>query len=95
MADRRLVPSERTILEQITDSGAPALLLERYAGRLEYHEPWHIDRQVSHLFRGMVDPAEVEAPSRARASTACGWSTTAPHRRSPTLPGSPGCTPTT
>ena len=56
-----LVPNERTIFEQITDSGAPALLLERYAGRLEYHTPWHVDREVSHLFRGMVDPAEAEA----------------------------------
>jgi hypothetical protein len=57
-----LVPDgERTIFDQITASGAPALLLERYRGRLEYHEPWHVDREVSHLFRGMVDPAEVEA----------------------------------
>jgi len=56
-----LVPNERTIFEQITDSGAPALLLDRYAGRLEYHAPWHVDREVSHLFRGMVDPAEAEA----------------------------------
>src|SRR5438445_1391677 len=30
-----LRPGERTIHEQIDDSGAPALLLERYAGRLE------------------------------------------------------------
>jgi len=56
-----LVPGERTIFEQIADSGAPALLLERYPGRLEYHAPWHVDREVSHLFRGLVDPAEAEA----------------------------------
>jgi phosphoglycolate phosphatase len=56
-----LVPNERTIFEQISDSGAPALLLDRYAGRLEYHTPWHVDREVSHLFRGMVDPAEAHA----------------------------------
>jgi phosphoglycolate phosphatase len=57
-----LVPvGERTIFDQITASGAPALLLDRYAGRLEYHAPWHVDREVSHLFRGMVDPAEAEA----------------------------------
>ena len=56
-----LVPDERTIFEQIEDLGAPALLLERYAGRLEYHSPWHRDREVSHLFRGLVDPFEAEA----------------------------------
>jgi hydroxymethylpyrimidine pyrophosphatase-like HAD family hydrolase len=50
----------RTIAEQIEASGAPALLLDRYAGRLEYHEPWHVDREVSHLFRGLVDAAEVD-----------------------------------
>jgi phosphoglycolate phosphatase len=47
-----------TIHAQIERSGAPALLLERYAGRLEPHSPWHVDREVSHLFRGHVDVAE-------------------------------------
>jgi hydroxymethylpyrimidine pyrophosphatase-like HAD family hydrolase len=56
-----LQPGELTIAEQIERSGAPALLLERYAGRLEYHEPWHTDREVSHLFRGLVDAREVDA----------------------------------
>jgi phosphoglycolate phosphatase len=53
-------PGEPTIAEQIERSGAPALLLERYPGRLEYHEPWHVQREVSHLFRGLVDVAEVD-----------------------------------
>jgi hydroxymethylpyrimidine pyrophosphatase-like HAD family hydrolase len=56
-----LLPGELTIAEQIERSGAPALLLERYRGRLEYHEPWHLEREVSHLFRGLVDAAEVDA----------------------------------
>jgi hydroxymethylpyrimidine pyrophosphatase-like HAD family hydrolase len=50
-----------TICEQVDASGAPALLLERYAGRLEYHDPWHRGREVSHLFRGQVDAAEADA----------------------------------
>src|SRR5207302_2720406 len=52
-----IVPSETegTIYEQIERSGAPQLLLERYAGRLEYHTPWSAGRDVSHLFRGLVD----------------------------------------
>ena len=55
-----LLPGELTIAEQIERSGAPALLLEHYAGRLEYHEPWHVQREVSHLFRGLVDALEVD-----------------------------------
>jgi hydroxymethylpyrimidine pyrophosphatase-like HAD family hydrolase len=54
-----LQPGEKgTIFEQIAASGAPALLLDRYAGRLEYHHPWHHAREVSHLFRGRVDAFE-------------------------------------
>lgn len=57
-----LIPRDgRTIHDQIGDSGAPQLLLDRYPGRLEYHDPWHINREVSHLFRGQVDVAEVDA----------------------------------
>jgi hydroxymethylpyrimidine pyrophosphatase-like HAD family hydrolase len=48
----------RNIHGQIEDGGAPALLLERYAGRLEPHSPWHVDREVSHLFRGLIDADE-------------------------------------
>jgi len=55
-----LLPGELTIAEQIERSGAPALLLERYEGRLEYHDPWHVDHEVSHLFRGLVDASEAD-----------------------------------
>ncbi|HEY6398838.1 MAG TPA: hypothetical protein VIX82_15420, partial [Solirubrobacteraceae bacterium] len=58
-----VVPSAQagSIFDQIEASGAPALLLERYAGRLEYHTPWSRDREVSHLFRGSVDLTDVLA----------------------------------
>jgi phosphoglycolate phosphatase len=57
-----LVPRNgETIFDQIEASGAPALLLERFAGRLEYHDPWHRNRDVSHLFRGDVDAFEADA----------------------------------
>ena len=49
-----------TIFEQIDATGAPLLLLERYAGCLEYHDPWHRGREVSHLFRGLVDAFEAD-----------------------------------
>src|SRR5579884_3549632 len=50
-----------SISDQIAASGAPALLLERFAGRLEYHTPWSVGREVSHLFRGAVDVGEAQA----------------------------------
>lgn len=56
-----LMPGEETIFEQVERAGAPALLLETYAGRLEHHEPWHEGREVSHLFRGLVDAREADA----------------------------------
>ena len=57
-----LVPRDgRTIFALIDESGAPALLLERFAGRLEYHDPWHRDREVSHLFRGDIDAFAADA----------------------------------
>ena len=56
-----IVPdARRTIYDQIEASGAPALLLEHFAQRLEYHTPWSIDREVSHLFRGALEPGEAE-----------------------------------
>lgn len=52
--------SAGTIYEQIAASGAPALLLDHFSGRLEYHTPWSVGREVSHLFRGAVDLDEAE-----------------------------------
>ena len=49
-----------TIFDQIEATGAPRLLLDHYAGRLEYHAPWHEGREVSHLFRGDVDAFEAD-----------------------------------
>lgn len=56
-----LVPSAElgSIFDQISASGAPALLLSRFEGRLEYHTPWSVGREVSHLLRGSVDLDEV------------------------------------
>jgi phosphoglycolate phosphatase len=51
----------RSTHEIVEANGAPALLLEHFAGRLEYHDPWHVGRTVSHLFRGYVDALEADA----------------------------------
>jgi phosphoglycolate phosphatase len=48
----------QTVHEQIAATGAPELLLARYDGRLEYHVPFHLGREVSHVFRGFVDARE-------------------------------------
>jgi hydroxymethylpyrimidine pyrophosphatase-like HAD family hydrolase len=58
-----LVPSPTlgSIFDQIEATGAPELLLERYRGQLEYHTPWSLGREVSHLFRGAVDLADARA----------------------------------
>jgi phosphoglycolate phosphatase len=50
-----------SIHDQIEACGAPALLLSQYAGRLEYHAPWHMNRDVSHLFRGLIEAEEADA----------------------------------
>ena len=51
-----MVPDERgTIHEQVAAAGAPALLLERFAGLLEEHDPWNTGREVTHVFRGEID----------------------------------------
>jgi hydroxymethylpyrimidine pyrophosphatase-like HAD family hydrolase len=51
---------ERTVHQQVEESGAPALLLDSFAGRLEPHAPWHRDRHFSHLMRGLVDAGEAD-----------------------------------
>jgi hydroxymethylpyrimidine pyrophosphatase-like HAD family hydrolase len=55
-------PSEEagTIYDQITASGGPELLLEAFQGQLEYHTPWSLRREVSHLFRGQIELREAD-----------------------------------
>lgn len=47
-----------SLVDQVSARGVPELLLEHFGDRFEYHEPWHLDREMSHLFRGEVDTAE-------------------------------------
>jgi len=67
-----VVPSleQGSIYDQIEASGAPARLLERYPGKLEYHVPWSVGREVSHLFRGSV---ALEDVASVLASGGCEW----------------------
>ncbi|HEX6115659.1 MAG TPA: HAD-IIB family hydrolase [Solirubrobacterales bacterium] len=57
-----LVSDEQgTVYEKIVAAGVPDLLFEAFPDRLEYHSPWHVQRELSHLFRGKVDVGEVNA----------------------------------
>jgi hydroxymethylpyrimidine pyrophosphatase-like HAD family hydrolase len=49
----------RTPHELIAESGAPALLQD--ALDIEPHAPWHVDRFVSHLYRGSADVGDANA----------------------------------
>ena len=77
-----LQPTEgQSIHDQIEATGAPALLLERYAGRLEYHAPWHPGARSRTCSAAWSTPREAERAAREpRATPACGWSTTARSR---------------
>jgi len=49
------------LTEELDDSGANALLLSRYAGRLETYDPWNRGRESSRLYLGQdVDVAEAD-----------------------------------
>lgn len=50
-----------SVYDQIEATGAPKVLLDAYEDRLEAHSPWHRDREISHLMRGLVDTAEANA----------------------------------
>jgi phosphoglycolate phosphatase len=52
---------DRTPWQLVEEAGAPALLLDAYADSLEAHAPWHLGREVTHLFRGQVDVAAANA----------------------------------
>ncbi|MGI8864353.1 MAG: HAD family hydrolase [Solirubrobacteraceae bacterium] len=65
-----VVPSDGdgSIFDQISATGAPEALLSHFDGRIEYHTPWSIGREVSHLFRGSVD---LEEAHRVLAGAGC------------------------
>jgi hydroxymethylpyrimidine pyrophosphatase-like HAD family hydrolase len=48
----------KTVAETMVDSGIPDQLFEHFDGSLEWHRPWHRQRELSLLFRGKVDTDE-------------------------------------
>ena len=59
-----------SVHDQIAATGAPELLLHTYRGRLEHHSPFHLGREVSHVFRGSVDAGEANERLRAEGHAA-------------------------
>ena len=48
----------KTLAETMVDRGIPDELFRHFDGRLEWHSPWHRQRELSLLFRGKVDVDE-------------------------------------
>ena len=59
----------KTLAETMVDRGIPDELFEHFEGRLEWHTPWHRQRQLSLLFRGKVDVAEANRLLSERGHT--------------------------
>jgi phosphoglycolate phosphatase len=54
-----------TPAEALERSGALGTVLDKFAGRIEPHAPWHQGRQGTALLRGQVEAAEVDQVLRA------------------------------
>jgi hydroxymethylpyrimidine pyrophosphatase-like HAD family hydrolase len=59
----------KTLAETMVDRGIPDELFERFSGRLEWHSPWHRQRELSLLFRGNVDIDDANAFIAGRGHT--------------------------
>jgi len=55
-----LLGQGQTPYDAIRDSGALAALQEAFPGRIEYHTPWHHNREATHLLRGCLSCAEAQ-----------------------------------
>ncbi len=56
-----LLESRDTPYEAIERAGAYELLRETFPGLVEYHTPWHENREATHLLRGCLDIREAQA----------------------------------
>lgn len=51
----------KTLAETMVGRGIPDELFDRFAGRLEWHSPWHRQRELSLLFKGKIDVDEANS----------------------------------
>ncbi len=61
-----------TPAERIVGSGIAERLFERFNPRLEWHAPWHEGRELSLLFRGLVDVDEANELLAAEGAAGAG-----------------------
>jgi hydroxymethylpyrimidine pyrophosphatase-like HAD family hydrolase len=54
------VPKGVTPYQVIEASGAMDRLAEAFPGLIEYHDPWHRNREATHILRGEVDVAAAQ-----------------------------------
>jgi hypothetical protein len=54
------VPAGMTPYQVIEASGAMERLTEAFPGLIEYHDPWHRNRDATHVLRGLVDVAAAQ-----------------------------------
>ncbi len=57
-----------SVHDQIASRGVIELLIRQFDGRLELHSPWHLYREVTHIFRGDIDAAEADRLLAAHGS---------------------------
>lgn len=57
--DGLLLPGE-TPHQAMTRYGALRVLTETFPGKIEEHDPWHTDREVTHVLRGSIDCAAAQ-----------------------------------
>jgi len=56
------VPADgRSVFEEILASGAYEALVEAFPGQVEYHDPWHLHRDATHVLRGCFDVSAAQA----------------------------------
>ncbi|MDZ4168469.1 MAG: hypothetical protein U1E26_02270 [Coriobacteriia bacterium] len=51
----------RTVFEEIQASGAYEALVEAFPRQVEYHDPWHLHRDATHVLRGCFDTTAAQA----------------------------------
>jgi hydroxymethylpyrimidine pyrophosphatase-like HAD family hydrolase len=52
--------ADETPYHAITRLGGLRVLTEAFPGKIEEHDPWHTDREVTHVLRGSVDCATAQ-----------------------------------
>jgi HAD superfamily hydrolase (TIGR01484 family) len=55
------VPAGMTPYQVIEASGAMSRLSDTFPGLIEYHDPWHRNREATHVLRGNVDVVAAQA----------------------------------